>query len=236
MELSIRLKTITDMMDKCYNFVDVGTDHGYVPIFAVRQGITERAVASDINLGPVERAKNNILKEGLGHKICCRKGPGLSTVAEGEVQAAVIAGMGGNLIRDIILEDLPKVKKMKYVIVQPAQNPEVLREFLYTSKFEVLKENLCIDEGKYYELLKIRYNEHKPQEKANDLDYEISPYLMNIRHPLMLSYITHKIDYYTKIVDYIKEDTDISKERKSYVKDRIIKLEEMKKWLLSLRT
>lgn len=62
MELSIRLKTIIDVMDKCNNFVDVGTDHGYVPIFAVKHGICESAVASDINLGPVERAKKKYSK------------------------------------------------------------------------------------------------------------------------------------------------------------------------------
>ncbi len=233
MELSIRLKTIIDVMDKCNNFVDVGTDHGYVPIFAVKHGICESAVASDINLGPVERAKKNIQNEGLTQKIYCRKGPGLSTVGKDEVEAAVIAGMGGNLIRDILTEDLDKIKKMKFIIVQPAQNPEILREYLYTNKFDIIKEDLCIDEGKYYELLKIRYNDDKPKLEMKDIDYEISPYLMSTRHPLILSYINYKIHYYNKIRLYIKEDTDISKERKRFIGDRIVKLEEMKQWLLS---
>lgn len=149
------------------------------------------------------------------------------------MEAAVIAGMGGNLIRDILTEDLDKIKKMKFIIVQPAQNPEILREYLYTNKFDIIKEDLCIDEGKYYELLKIRYNDDKPKLEMKDIDYEISPYLMSTRHPLILSYINYKIHYYNKIRLYIKEDTDISKERKRFIGDRIVKLEEMKQWLLS---
>lgn len=149
------------------------------------------------------------------------------------MEAAVIAGMGGNLIRDILTEDLDKIKKMKFIIVQPAQNPEILREYLYTNKFDIIKEDLCIDEGKYYELLKVRYNDNKSKLEMKDIDYEISPYLMNTRHPLILSYINYKIHYYNKIRLYIKEDTDISKERKRFIEDRIVKLEEMKQWLLS---
>lgn len=65
--------------------------------------------------------------------------------------------MGGNLIRDILENDLDKVKKLEYLLLQPAQNPEVLREYLYTNDYEILEEDICLDEDKYYEIFKVKY-------------------------------------------------------------------------------
>lgn len=85
---------------------------------------------------------------------------GLKPLKVGEVNGVIIAGMGGNLIRDIILEDIEKVKLYDFLILQPAQNPEVLREFLYNNNFEILNEDLILDDGKFYELFKVKYNEN----------------------------------------------------------------------------
>lgn len=74
-----------------------------------------------------------------------------------EVDSVVIAGMGGNLIRDIIEERLDVFKSLKYAVLQPVQNPEVLREYLYKRGFNILGEQLCIDESKYYEIIKVCY-------------------------------------------------------------------------------
>ncbi|WP_040211397.1 tRNA (adenine(22)-N(1))-methyltransferase [Clostridium polynesiense] len=232
MELSIRLKSIINLMDSCSSIVDVGTDHGYIPIYAVKNGICKTAIASDINSGPLKKAEKNIVNEELKDKIYCRKGGGLSTVSVDEVEALIIAGMGGNLIRDILLEDIEKVKRYEYIILQPAQNPEVLREFLYKNSFEVIDEDICIDEGKFYELFKVKYIEDVKDESKEDTDYEISPYLIKKKHPLILDYIEYKILYYEKIKNYILEDTEAARERKNSVQCILNRLEELRKCLL----
>ena len=106
MDLSIRLKTIVSMIEECDSVVDVGTDHGYVPIYLVKNGVIKTAIASDINRGPVEKARKNVHLNNVSEQISCRLGSGLSTVNRGEAQIAIIAGMGGNLIRDILEADL----------------------------------------------------------------------------------------------------------------------------------
>ena len=104
MELSKRLKFIAKHIDKCKSIADIGTDHGYIPIYAVKNNLCERSIASDINKDPVKKSKLNISLEGLSEKIETRLGGGLEPIKAKEVEGIVIAGMGGNLIRDILEE------------------------------------------------------------------------------------------------------------------------------------
>ncbi len=230
MELSKRLKSIIDLADHCHKIVDVGTDHGYVPIFMVQNSICSFAVASDINKGPVEKARINVSMEGLSNKIDCRKGPGLSTIKKGEADAAIIAGMGGNLIRDIIEEDISIVKTLKYMILQPVQNPEVIRKYLYHKGFYIIDEELCYEEGIFYEIIKAKYGS-KPKEDIEEIYYEISPILIEKKHPLLKDYLNYKINRYKNIYNNITEMTPGALTRKNQVSYYIIKLEEMLKCL-----
>ncbi|MPQ42226.1 tRNA (adenine(22)-N(1))-methyltransferase [Clostridium tarantellae] len=228
MELSLRLKIIANYVDNCESVADIGTDHGYIPIYLVKKGICEKAIASDINKGPIEKAKINVSFEGLTSKIQCRLGGGLKPLKNNEVNGVIIAGMGGNLTRDILIDDLEKIKLYDFIILQPAQNPEVLREYLYINKFEIINEDLIKDEDKYYELFKVKYNENKkPLLLENKINYEISPILMQQNHPMIKEYIKHKINRYENILNYIKEDTDSANNRKKYLNKTIGALKEM---------
>jgi len=212
MELSIRLKTIVNMIEKCDSAIDVGTDHGYVPIYLVQNGIIKSGIASDINRGPVEKAQNNVNLNKVGEQISCRLGSGLSTVSVGEAQIAIVAGMGGNLIRDILEADLAVVKGFKYMILQPVQNAEVLREYLYITGYDILDEEICKDDGKYYEIIKVKYNT-KPKPMDN-IYYEISKILLDKKSPVMKEFIEYKLQKYSKVFDTLNEDTILSKNRK----------------------
>jgi len=227
MDISERLKQIANMIEECDTIVDVGTDHGYVPIYLVKKGIIKKAIASDINRGPVEKAKNNIILNRASSQISCRLGGGLSTVKCGEVQVAIIAGMGGNLIRDIMENDLDVVKKLKYMILQPVQNAEVLREYLYNTGYDIINEEICVDDGRFYEILKVRYN-NKPK-VVEKIYYEISLILLDKKNPVMQKFIEYKLQKYLKIYDTLNEDTISSKNRKKQVYDISSKLKEFLK-------
>ncbi|MGL4760271.1 MAG: tRNA (adenine(22)-N(1))-methyltransferase [Sarcina sp.] len=229
MELSIRLKAIADSVDKCKSVADIGTDHGYVPIYLVERGICESAIASDINKGPMNKAKMNVSFEGLSSKIDCYLGAGLKPLKVNEVEGIVIAGMGGNLTRDILLADMKKVKNYKFMILQPAQNPEVLREFLYNNEYEIIDEDLIFDEGTYYELFKVKYNENAEKLKFDDeIYYEISPVLLKKKHILMNDYLESKISRCEKILTHIKDDTEMANAKKQELRDKINILQELK--------
>lgn len=222
MELGIRLKMIVSLMNKCDCVLDVGTDHAHIPIYLVKNKICNSAIASDINKGPVEKAKINVSIENLNEKIECRLGGGLSIVASGEVQSAIIAGMGGNLIRDIIEKDLVLFKSFDYLIAQPIQNPEIFRKYIYNKGYKIIDEELCIEDNKYYEVMKIAYG-HLIQ-KVDPINYEISELLLNKGHPLIKEYIIFKITKYNKILLNINEVSIQAKERKEQINSKIKKL------------
>ncbi|MBY0756091.1 class I SAM-dependent methyltransferase [Clostridium sardiniense] len=220
MELSKRLSLIVDHIEECDTLVDVGTDHGYIPIYAVKNGICKNAIASDINKDPLDKAKLNSIFEGVDENIDTRLGGGLETIKLGEAQVAIIAGMGGNLIRDILEADKDKVKELEFMVLQPAQNPEVLREYLYTNGYEVIAEDLCIDEDKYYELFKVKAKVGEETE-LDPIYYEISPKLLRDRHPLMGEYIEAKKEKYEKILSFIEDDTESALNRKKELEEKI---------------
>ncbi|SQB34725.1 tRNA (adenine(22)-N(1))-methyltransferase TrmK [Clostridium perfringens] len=225
MELSKRLKRIAEHVDKCESVADIGTDHGYIPIYLVKEGICKKAIASDINKGPIEKAKVNVAFEGVSNKVKCLLGPGLNPLKVGEVNGVILAGMGGNLTRDILLADMDKVKKYDFIILQPAQNPEVLREFLYKNDYEIIDEDLIKDEGRFYELFKVKYNENSEKLVFEDeLEYEVSPLLREKGHPLFKEFIEEKINRCETILSFIKEDTEAAKKRKSDLEEKINKL------------
>ena len=228
MELSKRLKRIAEHVDKCESVADIGTDHGYIPIYLVKEGICKKAIASDINKGPIEKAKVNVAFEGVSNKVKCLLGPGLNPLKVGEVNGVILAGMGGNLTRDILLADMDKVKKYDFIILQPAQNPEVLREFLYKNDYEIIDEDLIKDEGRFYELFKVKYNENSEKLVFEDeLEYEVSPLLREKGHPLFKEFIEEKINRCETILIFIKEDTESAKKRKSDLEEKINKLKGM---------
>lgn len=228
MELSKRLKRIAEHVDKCESVADIGTDHGYIPIYLVKEGICEKAIASDINKGPIEKAKINVDFEGVSAKVKCLLGPGLNPLKIGEVNGVILAGMGGNLTRDILLADMEKVKKYDFIILQPAQNPEVLREFLYKNDYEIIDEDLIKDEGRFYELFKVKYNENSEKLVLDDeLEYEVSSLLREKDHTLFKEFIEEKINRCETILSFIKEDTEAAKKRKIGLEEKINKLKGM---------
>jgi tRNA (adenine22-N1)-methyltransferase len=227
MELGIRLKIIASMIDKCVKMADIGTDHAYIPIYLIKNTICDSAIASDINKGPVEKAKKNIQNENLEQKIQCRLGGGFSTIAPHEVQIAVIAGMGGNLIRDIIEEDLDVFKTLDSCIVQPVQNPEVIREYIYRKGYKILEEELCIEDNKFYEIIKIKFDDNPIS--IDPIYYEIGQKLVDKKHPLIKEYIEYKLNKYSKVYSNLLESTENVKARKLEIENKINKLKELLK-------
>lgn len=228
MELSKRLNWIVGKLEKSNVIMDVGTDHGYIPIYLVKNNIASKVIASDINKEPLKKAEINASLDGVRDKIELRLGGGLQPLKNKEAEAVIIAGMGGNLIRDILEHDLNKVKNLNYLILQPAQNPEVLREYLYTNNYEILEEDLCLDEGKYYEIFKVRYIIGNAL-KLDSIYYEISPILLKNKSYLLKDYIEYKIEKYKKVVEFINDVTEHAISRKIELKNKIETLEELLK-------
>jgi len=136
--------------------------------------------------------------------------------------------MGGNLIRDILENDLNKVKNLDYLILQPAQNPEVLRKYLYNNNYEILEEDICLDENKYYEIFKVKYKKGD-YIALEDIFYEISPTMLSKKTPVLKTYIESKIEKNKKVMEFIIDNTEHAIERKNELKEKNQRLEKLLK-------
>ena len=228
MELSKRLNWIIEKLDKVEVIMDVGTDHGYIPIYLVKNNIAKKVIASDINKEPLKKAKINASLDGVLDKIDLRLGGGLSPLNNKEADSVIIAGMGGNLIRDILENDLDKVKNLEYLILQPAQNPEVLRKYLYNNNYEILEEDICLDENKYYEIFKVKYKKGD-YITLEDIFYEISPEMLSKKSPVLKAYIESKIEKNKRVMEFIIDNTEHAIERKNELREKNERLDKLLK-------
>ncbi len=137
---------------------DIGTDHASLPIFLVGNGITDSALACDINIGPLNAAKRNIEAAGLTDKIETKLTDGLEGIADFEPEDIYILGMGGELIRRIIENsDLPLHDGVR-LILQPMTHAHDLRKGLYGNGFNIVDETLARDRDRVYQIIVAEYD------------------------------------------------------------------------------
>lgn len=147
--------------------IDVGCDHAKLAIYLVQSGICKHVVASDINDGPVMRAKENISRRTLMGKplsqyIDVVKNDGLSGFSEMGANRIFILGMGGEVISSI-LENAPFLKeeqnrgKIKFIL-QPMTSEDKLREYLLLNGYNILNEKLVMDKGRIYCIMSVCYD------------------------------------------------------------------------------
>ena len=153
--LSKRLLAVASLVGKG-TVADVGTDHAQLPIWLVQNGHA-RALASDINEGPCQRARVNIYQWGLHGKIKVKCCAGLDGIKEFSPDNIVIAGMGGEMIASILAaSDYPKESRCKLVLA-PQSMQDVLRKYLCESGYAIDSETVVADGGKYYQIISARY-------------------------------------------------------------------------------
>lgn len=169
MGLSLRLAKIASMVERVSALADIGTDHALLPIYLIEKEICNRAYACDIKKGPLMVALKNIKAKGLLDKIMVLEGSGLLVLEGRECQAAIIAGMGGHLIRDILKEGLEIAKRLDYLVLQPNTEEDKLRAFLYDNTFEVHEEAIVKDGKHFYLILKVSYTGIKRDYNRIDL-------------------------------------------------------------------
>ena len=159
-KLNSRLATAIPFVRQGSCFADVGTDHAHLPVYLVQSGIARRAIASDINEGPLARAKENIEEYGLADSISTVLCDGLSAFESYSPTDIAIFGMGGELIVRIIDEAswLKDASKGIRLILQPMTHPEKLREYLAGVGFNIVGESLSIDRGRIYQTLCAEYD------------------------------------------------------------------------------
>ena len=156
MGLSKRLKLIADLVTPSYRVSDIGTDHGYVPIYLLKNNICPSAIAVDISKGSLAKAIENVRRVNLEAVIECRLSDGLTKLDPYESDSIIIAGMGGILIDKILRAKPEVVKTSKELIISPHRNPELIRQYAEENGYEIISENTIVDKKKTYTVFKIK--------------------------------------------------------------------------------
>lgn len=146
MELSPRLLAIAQNVPLGSRLADVGTDHGYLPVWLLLNQRIERAIASDLRPGPLDRARETAQQYGQSERISFRLCDGLSGISQDEADTIAIAGMGGETIA-AILEAAPWTRQNRRLLLQPMTGAPELRLWLQRHQYRILSEEI-IREGK----------------------------------------------------------------------------------------
>lgn len=207
MKLTPRLEKIAKLVDKGSTIIDVGTDHGYIPSFLIANNTIGSCIASDINQGPLNAAKDTLKQLGLKDKVELRLGSGLEVVKESDdIGSVVIAGMGGETII-AILENRPSYMEDFTLIVQPMTEVPLVREYLKKNNWEIVDEDLAQEDMRFYEIIKaIRTN------KSIDYTYmelRFGPVILRKKSEEFLSYLKRQLDKKQIILENMKRGTGI---------------------------
>lgn len=190
-KISLRLENICDMVpETCNKLLDVGTDHGYVPIHLVKNKKVLSAIAADISGPSLQKAKDEIEKNHLSEVISVREGNGLQVITDkDDVDTVVIAGMGGVLISDI-LEAASHLshKEEMFFVLQPVQGVEELRNYLREHKYEMKREKFFKWSGKFYQVFLCRIS-NNIQPLSDEYYYELSEELIKNHCMDLLEYV-----------------------------------------------
>ncbi|MBR1674720.1 MAG: SAM-dependent methyltransferase [Eubacterium sp.] len=158
-----------------FRVADIGCDHAFVSIYLIQHGIADMVIAADVNPGPLETAKSNIMRYGISMSensmnnpdndlsgvniadsdigiINIRLSNGFEKIKKAETDAAVIAGMGGRLIISIIDGADVFVPGYRLILSPQSDVPEV-RLYLLEHGFRLMDEDMIEEDGKYYNII-----------------------------------------------------------------------------------
>lgn len=217
-----RLECIKSMVSKCGTVADIGTDHGYVAEMLLLDNTAKKVIATDLNKGPLNRAIEYLSSNELSDKCDFRLGSGLTVLKENEADAIIIAGMGGDLIADILNVSNNIASNTKELILQPMTAIDRLRRHLYDNGYKIIDENIVKEFHHYYFIIKAEPGIDKIED---DIYFEISKHLLDKKNSIMYEYIEKLLDTNNKIIESLEKTNNIDyKDKIECLKNKNIKI------------
>ncbi|MGM7635591.1 tRNA (adenine(22)-N(1))-methyltransferase [Bacillus sp. Hm123] len=208
-QLSKRLTAVVNQIPNEATLADIGSDHAYLPCYAVKTGIVTKAVAGEVVEGPFQAAKQQVQEAGLEQSIDVRKGNGLEVIAPGEVECITIAGMGGTLIASILEEGKEKLEGVKRLVLQPNISAINIRQWLLANEWELIAEMIMEEDGKIYEVLTAEKGEpFKPYEANQAQQLLLGPFLMKEQNESFLKKWQREASQLELVLENLKKAED----------------------------
>lgn len=224
MELSIRLQAVANLVTPGMRLADVGTDHAYIPIYLVEQNRIPSAIAMDIGKGPLERAVEHIGEYGLREQIQTRLSDGLKNLKKEEADAMIAAGMGGGLVIKILSDSRETARSLKELILQPQSEIAKVRAYLLTNGYRIAEENMVLDDGKYYPMMKAVPEQADLCAEASYLpeELEFGRILLGEKNPVLKQFLEREIGINQTILESLAgQESGRARERMEEIRARI---------------
>lgn len=209
-ELSKRLQAVADMITAGNVVADIGTDHAYIPIYLIENNIVPKAFAMDINKGPLDIAAAHVDSYGFNDRITLRLSDGLNALDKNEAESVVIAGMGGALEIKILSSNMDVVNSLKELILQPQSELKKFREFLIKEGFYIEDENMVLDEGKYYPMMKVLPpSANMKNNKWSDVELCYGRYLLKSKNKVLKEFISKELSVKEEILNKLQSEDSL---------------------------
>ena len=225
-QLSKRLLAAAGMVTKGNIVADVGCDHAYTSIYLCQAGIAPKVIAMDVNKGPLVGAKAHVEEAGLSEDIDIRLSDGLQKLIPGEADTVLLCGMGG-LLMIKILSDYPQATaSLKELILQPQSEVGEVRAFLHKQGYEITKEHMLKEDGKFYVMMRAVKSE-VPQAYETECDYVYGKLLLEEKNPALLEYLDREHRLRADVLTALEgQDTENARARKESLAGEFSLIEE----------
>ena len=230
MELSKRLQAVADLVSEGQIGADVGTDHGYIPIYLLESGKCERAIAMDINKGPLLRAKEHIAEHGLDAKIEVKLSDGVEALSVGACDCVVVAGMGGALAVKIMEEGQAVFKSLREFVLQPQSELAKVRQYLWENEYCVTAEDMVLEDGKFYPMMKVK---NGASEDYTQIELRYGKCLLMQKHPVLKQFLEKEVQTKEAILNNLESESGehIENRKKELLEELLFAKEALKVYL-----
>ncbi len=205
-KLTDRLQTIANEVKYGETVADIGTDHGFLPIYLWEQKISPKVIMADISAGSLGKARDNCKELHPDAEFDLRLGNGIQILEDGEVDVVAIAGMGGILMTEILGDNYEKSHSFKRFVLQPRNNVGYLRHWLRNNGFCITNEQL-VREGKFIcEIITVIPKEIAAplNTDADAIEYQFPFNLVDFKGPLTLEYLNRHLETEKYILESMK--------------------------------
>lgn len=227
--LSKRLSAVCGYINNCSGVIDVGTDHGYIPVYLALNNKAERIVASDINKGPLLNAQKSAEEYGVSDKIEFVLTNGLKGTDHTGIDTVIIAGMGGETIIGILSE--AKWTKDVHLILQPQSKLPEFFTWLTENGYIIKNSSLVKEDGKLYTVFSV----HGGAGSNDNIAGYVHISLFDNKDPLLSEYLNSLINKHIYIRDNLEKsenglNLDLMKEITKIIYDLSEVKNEVEKW------
>lgn len=217
-QLSKRLEKVASYITKNERIADIGSDHAYLPCFAVKNQTASFAIAGEVVDGPFQSAQKQVRSSGLTEQIDVRKGNGLAVIEKKDaIDTIVIAGMGGTLIRTILEEGAAKLAGVTKLILQPNIAAWQLREWSEQNNWLITSEAILREDNKVYEIMVLAPSEKPVTWTKQEIFF--GPCLLKEQSAIFKSKWRHEANTWQNIIQTISNNQPVSTENQAKIRE-----------------